>query len=349
MAELELAPDDPRLGLDGHADLVRDGDWWWALRLPAERLARSTAPGLVRQARMPAGVRLGLRTDARALTLRLLGDPGGSAPVDVVVDGRLLHRLPVTGGPQALRAELPGRPADVRVWLPHWGVTRLGPVVVSGGAVAPAPDTGPQWIAYGSSITHSLFSAGPSETWPARVANRHGWRAANLGLSGEAHLDPLVARHIRDRPAGLISLCLGINVYLRGTFAPRTFGAAVVGFVETIRDGHPRTPIVVVTPLPSPSREGVRNVHGATLAGVREEVQATVELLAGLGDRHLRLVSGPELITPGETDLLSDGLHPSGRGDAVLAQRIAPHLRDALSLAESEALPAPAAASTIRP
>ena len=35
----------------------------------------------------------------------------------------------------------------------------------------------------------------------------------------------------------------------------RTFAPYVHGFLETVRDGHPTTPITVISPILSPSRE----------------------------------------------------------------------------------------------
>jgi hypothetical protein len=39
-----------------------------------------------------------------------------------------------------------------------------------------------------------------------------------LGMSGQRHLDPMVAGIIRDRPGDVIVTCLGINVHGNGSY-----------------------------------------------------------------------------------------------------------------------------------
>ena len=65
-------------------------------------------------------------------------------------------------------------------------------------------------------------------------------------------LDQFVARTIRDLPADLISVKAGINVVNGDTMRERTFGPALHGFLDTVRDGHPTTPIALVTPIVCP-------------------------------------------------------------------------------------------------
>ncbi|MFI0938743.1 GDSL-type esterase/lipase family protein [Streptomyces sp. NPDC021020] len=329
------APDDPVLSWDGVAELERTAEGLLPRRIPAGRLATALSPGFTAKAAMPAGVRFGVRTDAVELALRL-NATGDAAPLDVRVDGALVRRAALSGacevvvplGPPAG----PDGPREVEVWLPHLGSTRVSEVGFRGHRVLlPAVRPGPRWVTYGSSLTHSMFAAGPSETWAALTAARRGWRLHNLGFAAEAHLDPVVARTIRDLPADLVSVELGINVYLRESFSPRSWGPAVCGFVETVRDGHPDLPLAVVTPLASPTRENVPNKVGLTLRQVREGTVAAVRVLEGLGDRNLHIVDGLSVLPVDEAgEHLADGLHPTAEGEHVLAARIGPALEGLL-------------------
>ena len=83
----------------------------------------------------------------------------------------------------------------------------------------------------------------------------------NLGFAGNAMLDPYVARTMRDLPADLISVKTGVNIVGRGTFKPRTFGPAVHGFLDTIRDGHPDVPLLVISPIILPKAEDVAGLE----------------------------------------------------------------------------------------
>ena len=325
-----MSPDDDRLAWDGLVALIRDGDWWQPWRLPPDRVETAHAPDLAIRARMPAGVRFAVRTDAVRVAIVLDGD-AESAPVDVLVEGKRTQRLAVVPGHSVVEAILPPGLKSMELWLPHVGQTRIGVLTFTGQTdIVPAPSGGPRWITYGSSITQCRTANGPSETWPAVVTRQYAWRLTCLGFGGECHLDPVVARTIRDATADLITLCLGINVYELATFSPRTFASAVSGFIETVRDGHPDVPLAVITPIASPDRERRQNLVGMTLEDVRNGVVAAVETLAQLGDENLHLIDGRELLGAHEGNLLHDGLHPSADGYRAIATRIAPRLERAL-------------------
>ncbi|MFB8021092.1 GDSL-type esterase/lipase family protein [Streptomyces rubiginosohelvolus] len=325
-----LVPGDPRLSFDGIAGWDRGTGARLPLRMPVDRLATAMSANFSRLARTTAGVRFAVRTDATALELEVDLDPGGS-PLDIRVDGILAHRW--TGGPGRHRVAFPlpvtdGTPADVEVWLPHLAVTRIGAVTLRGHRhLLAAERTGRRLLVHGSSLTHCMYAAGPSETWPALVAAEHGWRLRNLGFAGEAYLDPVVARTIRDTPADLIALELGINAYIRGAFTARSWGPAVCGFLDTVRDGHPDTPVVVLTPLSSPDRERAVNSAGLTLEGARSLTAEAVRVLQRLGDRHLHLLDGLAVAPVADAgELYADGLHPTAEGEHVLAGRIGTRL-----------------------
>ncbi|MFJ1767113.1 GDSL-type esterase/lipase family protein [Amycolatopsis sp. NPDC088138] len=289
--------------LRGHAELVEQDGRFVPRRLPSVPLH----PRLDDVARMTAGVRLEFETDARGFGWDVRTDGN----IDVVVDGKLVSRSPT------VRVDgLPEGRKRVRIWLPQSHHVSLGELDLDGAPEA-VPE-GPKWIAYGSSITQCRLAAGPSETWPALVATELGWSLRCLGFAGECHLDPAVARYIRDTEADVISLCVGVNIHGAATFSARSLGPALEGFVRTIRDGHPDTPILLTTPLHAPDRETQRNAHGLTLADVRAEVAAAAH--------GLPVLDGPSVFGPADAHLLADGLHPGADGYRLLAERLRPHL-----------------------
>ncbi|BCJ69476.1 hypothetical protein [Polymorphospora rubra] len=54
--------------------------------------------------------------------------------------------------------------------------------------------------------------------------------------------DPITARALAEHPADLISLCLAINVYVRGSFGPRILGGQVSGSSRRSVTPIPRYP-----------------------------------------------------------------------------------------------------------
>jgi hypothetical protein len=280
------------------------------------------------RAATPAGVRGSWRTSASAVSLEIrasLGIYSALAPVDVLVDGELHQRCQLREGEQRITVALPGRSATVEIWLPQSGM--IGVRTLSFDAEAePLAPAGPRWITYGSSLTQCAGADGPSETWPALVARKQEWDLVALGFGGECHLDPVVARTIRDTPARLISLCLGINIYAAETFSGRTLPGQVEAFVSTVREGHPHTPLVVITPLLAPNLEGKQNALGLTL----DDVRACVRLGARV-DPEVHVIDGRAVLSQDEARALYvDDVHPGPDGYRLIAERLAPRLSQPL-------------------
>lgn len=216
----------------------------------------------------------------------------------------------------------------------------------------------PTLLVHGSSITHSVgvdsamggqlqgypFGSGsawsPSRTWPATAARLADVEFLSLGFNGQAVLDQSVARMIRDTPnLDCIALKLGINVHNSGCMGVRAFGQAVQGFLQTVRDGHPTTPLVLISPIFGSWREDVTyseqhpvlqdrddaDPRFPTLKQMRTELQRIVGLLRARGDRQLHYTSGLELFSKTDYDagLAPDGLHPNGDGYEVMGTRFA--------------------------
>jgi len=301
-------------------------------RLPHGRRELFDAGDLLHRARMPAGVRVVVVTDSRRLVLGLRADPDCS-PLDVVVDGSV-HRIPVTT--DQLTIPLPAGSTRVELWLPQFGEVEVLRVAVDAGAgCGPGEDAGPRWVAHGSSITQCRHAPGPVDTWPALVARRLGLDLLNLGFGGQCLLDPMVARLVRDSPAELVTLCLGINVFGQATHDARSLLPALLGFVSTVRDGHPGTPVVVISPLGTRPPTDERNAAGLTLDDVRRAVHQAVDLLVADGDTHLLAMAGTDLLGNHETEHLIDRVHPGASGYRLLADRIEPVLSRLLGQAGS--------------
>jgi len=145
-------------------------------------------------------------------------------------------------------------------------------------------------------------------------------------------MDIMISRMIRDLPADAISLCLGINIQASGTFNARSFREQAIGTVQIIREGHPEIPIVVISPIISPSRESTPGPAGLTLEQTRDLLAEAVELMTGHGDSNLHYLSGLKLFDEGDLDLLPDGLHPSAEGYKLMGTRAVEHLLPLLGL-----------------
>ncbi|WP_314173184.1 GDSL-type esterase/lipase family protein [Streptomyces winkii] len=251
-------------------------------RLPAWARAQYSDAQLAMAESQPSGVRLVFRTRATALEMDTLptkrvyvgAPPRPDGVYELLVDGRPFGRASVTGGdtltidmtagtaesspgqPGTLRfTGLPGGVKDVEIWLPHNETTRLL-ALRTDAPVEPAPDRGRGvWLHHGSSVSQGSEAAGPTTTWPALAASLGGVELINLGLGGSAMLDPFTARTLRETPADWISVKVGINLVNGDVMRLRTFAPAVHGFLDTVREGHPTTPLLVVSPILCPIHE----------------------------------------------------------------------------------------------
>ena len=228
-------------------------------------------------------------------------------------------------------------PRIVKIWLPQNCMVEVIDLNANANWDVAPDSVQPKWIHYGSSISHCEEASGPLGVWPVVVARKLDLDVFNIGLSGSANLEQSVARTIRDRPADLISLKVGINIVNCASYTDRTFGPAVHGFIDTIRDGHPAAPILVISPVccpghennPGPSSAVTGKVVGQefgphewigelTLRGIRKILAEIVEARAK-EDSNIFYLDGLKLFNEAEAESMPDGIHPDAAGYETIA------------------------------
>ena len=326
-------------------------------------------------ARMPSGVRLQFSTDTTRLgvvflaTARHMVDRPRRSMVFNLETGGRIHSArsdlgntmivdpDAAGGIEFIRGEpdtiwfngLAPEHKDCELWLPHNAFIELRSLIVDDGAkVAPmTADTRAKWIHYGSSISQCAEAEEPAYVWPAVAARRANVAVQNLGLSGQCHLDPFVARTIRDADADIVSIKTGINIINMDSMRERVFRPALHGFLDTVREGKPDTPIIAVSPIFCPgaeTRPGPMMRHASTgkfdtikgfdeirngcmsLQRVREIISEVVDTRRKSGDEGLYYLDGLTLFGPGDAEDLPDDLHPNAAGYIRIGERFAPTL-----------------------
>lgn len=347
-------------------------------RLPETIRRRFADPQLTTMEAQPSGVRVAVRTTARQVALEVhatriayRGATRARGAIDVVVDaGRgdiISHSHTLSQGdtvevdlltgshtfePGASElvtvTDLPPGQKTVEMWLPHNEQVDLIELR-SDATLQPAPRTGPLWLHHGSSISQGSNALSPTRIWPAVAARRAEAQLHNLGFGGSALVDPFMARLMRDTPADVISVKLGLNVVNLDAMRLRSFAPAVHGFLDTIRDGHPNTPLMLISPIHcaihedtsgpgaiDPATLGTDSVqfvatgaHGDTAQGrltlrvIRDAMEDIVRRRSD--DPNLHYLDGLTLY--GETDAqhhpLPDGLHPDTDTHALIGQRFA--------------------------
>ncbi|WP_326609148.1 lipase [Streptomyces scopuliridis] len=363
--------------LRGVLDLERTERGVLPHRLPARARQQIPDGQLAMAESQPSGVRLAFRTRATAVELDVVATKrvyAGAPPrpdgvYELLVDGRLAGRASATEGDtltidmasgitqnrpgpvETLRfTGLPDDEKDVEIWLPHDETTQLAALRTNAPVHTPPPSGRKVWLHHGSSISHGSNAATPTGIWPALAAALGKVELVNMGFGGGALLDPFTARTMRDTPADMISVKIGINIVNTDLMRLRAFGPAVHGFLDTIRDGHPSTPLLVVSPIycaihentPGPSAldlsamsEGrlrfmatgdpEQSAAGKlTLTVIRDELARIVQQRAAT-DPNLHYLQGVDLY--GEADHaelpLPDGLHPDPATHQRIGERFA--------------------------
>jgi hypothetical protein len=363
-----------RVALRGAVEVERTPSGLRPHRLPAWARAQVPDPFMRQTSAESAGVRLAFRTAATTLELevsarRMAPDEVSELPpsrYELTSDGAVLGRAEAVAGSRYLFSfadprglVVDGPPSIVRftglapveseyeLWLPFTDAVDVLALRADAPVAPPVERRAVRWLHHGSSISHGYRADAPTGTWPAVAALATGIELTNLAFSGSAMLDPFTARTMRDHPADLISLKVGINLVNGDVMRMRAFRPAVDGFLDTIREGHPTAPIVVVSPIrcepvetaagptvQDPTRTAEWSIAGGSVDDVaagKLSLEAIRTALADIvarrsaDDPNLAYLDGLALY--GATDAaampLPDNLHPGPDVQRLMGERFA--------------------------
>ncbi|MDJ0318965.1 SGNH/GDSL hydrolase family protein [Pseudarthrobacter sp. PS3-L1] len=323
----------------------------------------------------PSGVRLVFRSSATTIELDVhrtrttyTGFPERpDGIIELMIDGNLTADTTTSGGTTSTIdmatgattqttgpiltvrfAELPSHAKDIEIWLPHNENLEILQLRTDAPLEPESVRHRPVWLHHGSSISQGSNATHPSEIWPVRAARLSDVELINLGFGGSALLDPFMARTMRETDADFISVKIGINLVNTDLMRLRAFVPAVHGFLDTIREGHPETPLLIISPIycaihedtPGPGAfdmdalaEGTITFRATgdpaaqaagklTLTTIRQALGTIVEQRQKQ-DPHLYYLDGLELFgnTDAEEFPLPDALHPSPAAHRLISER----------------------------
>lgn len=363
-----------RGSLRGAVDVERSPTGLTPLRLPLSVKPQFDSQWMEIASREASGVRCEFRTAATWIELSVettglylpwTADDVQWAVFEATVDGDPVGAVRTTGGsglhlgdpagprlverePHVVRFELGGAGTEERrvvVWLAQDHSVEIRGVRADKPLEPAVPLDQLRWWHHGSSISHCREANTPRGVWPVAAADQLGIDVTNLGFAANAHLDPFTARAMRDSGADLLSLKIGINIVGADTMKRRTFIPAVHGFLDTLREGAPSAPILVISPIYCPMHEdtpgptvsdpetgerrgtpsGPPDVFMGpplTLRSMRQILRDIVQNRAQT-DPALFYLDGLDLFGADDIAELPDGLHPSPTGYLQIAERFA--------------------------
>ncbi len=178
-------------------------------------------------------------------------------------------------------------------------------------------------VFYGTSITQGGCASRPGMSYQAILGRKLNLNHINLGFSGNGKGEAALARAVAALDASVFVLDFAQNNStvdsLEQVYDP---------FVGILRERHPDTPIVAITPIYAASElTGSRRNEQ-----MRDLIRKVVSRRIAAGDNHLQLVEGTDLLGPSRVDGLVDGTHPNDLGFEWMAEGLAGRLRKMLGL-----------------
>jgi len=311
-------------------------------RLP-EALADGVSEGVSKLHRESAGGRVRFSTDSPILAVRavfravsrsshrsLLSEAGFDLYTDGEFGSRFLKefRMPydmtdryeqsVKLNSERLRAYTVHFPIHAAVESLEIGI-RPGSRLEQGASYRPLEPI----LFYGSSIVHGTAASRPGNVYPSMISRILNVDHKNLGFSGNAKGEPLLAQWMAERPMSAFVCDYDHN-------APTSEHLAQTHYplYEIIREKNPAVPYVMVT-RPN-HRTALSSSARETILRRRDVIMSSYLKARANGDRNVHFVDGMSFFpTPLANDGSVDGTHPNDLGFSYMANAIASVLRDA--------------------
>jgi len=312
------------------------------------RLQPTLRPAVWDLGKSPSGGRIRFRTDSGSLAVRLEypRPPGmrnmhafGQTGVDLYLDGEYAGSAtadkdakPGKTYEHVYTSDQPRAMRDVTLYLSLYMPVKVLEIGLDAGArVEKArPYALPKPVVfYGTSITQGGCASRAGMSYQAMLERMLNIDIVNLGFSGNGRGEPEVARAVAEIDAACYVLDFAQN-----NRTVESLGEVYKPFMATLREKHPETPIVAITPIYA-SRGGSR------VESMRALIRKAVSERIAAGDNHLQLVEGTDLLGPARGDGLVDGVHPNDLGFRWMAEGLAERLRKVLGVVRfSPPLPA---------
>lgn len=334
-----LAVPGPQVEIDGLPWQAENGDD--LIRLP-RRLKESFRVPVWELAQSPSGGRIRFTTDSTRLSIRLEypSPPGmrnmhafGQTGVDLYLDGTYRGTATATAeSKEGVPVEhvyfenLPRARREITLYLPLYKPVKVLGIGIDKdahvGKAAPFALPRPA-VFYGTSITQGGCASRSGMSYQSMLGRMLNLDFVNLGFSGNGKGEPALARAVAEIDAAIFVLDFSQN-----NESVESLIEVYDPFIATLREKHPETPILAITPIANASEP----LKPGKLEAMRAHIREVVGRRIGAGDKHLQLMEGTDLLGPDRLDGLVDGVHPNDLGFEWMADGIAARLAKMLRL-----------------
>ncbi len=208
----------------------------------------------------------------------------------------------------------------ITVYFPNYGdVYSLIIGLDEGSTLKPAPDYTYEKpvVYYGSSITQGGCSSRPAMAYVFQLERMLDADCVNLGFSGSAHGDIVIADYINTLPMSVFVMDYDHNARnsddLLATHEP---------FFKAVREKNPNLPIIMLS-MPKKQLKADEQKR-------KEIIRSTYERALASGDRNVYFIDGSEIFGEFGDEALCDGIHPNDIGMLCMARAIYNVIKDLL-------------------
>jgi hypothetical protein len=175
-------------------------------------------------------------------------------------------------------------------------------------------------LTYGTSITHGYSSNSPVLSYAYQVAWRLKMQLINLGLSGNAFLEPSIAEFIADRNDWDVALfCISVNMYAAGV-STKEFYDAAYNFIKIIKEKHPKKSVFCMSMLTFHKDMGVKHPRYSMTTTSNEYRNALKAVADDLKFDNLYYIDGLKMLH--QTGLSADLIHPGVLGMIKIGENV---------------------------
>lgn len=171
-------------------------------------------------------------------------------------------------------------------------------------------------VFYGSSIVHGTAASRPGTTYPAMISRELNVDYINLGFSGSAKGEPVLARYMATLPMSIFVCDYDFNAHdaqeLEQTHYP---------LYEVIREKNPDVPYIMIT---RPHGLMHKKKGFNTALACRDVIMRSYLKAREAGDKNVYFIDGMSFFATAahQTDCQVDGLHPNDAGFMRMADVI---------------------------
>ncbi|WP_113662841.1 SGNH/GDSL hydrolase family protein [Pedobacter nanyangensis] len=178
-------------------------------------------------------------------------------------------------------------------------------------------------VIYGSSIVHGAAASRPGMAYPTMLSRKTGLYFMNLGISGNAKMEKAAARMVSDIKADAFILDCIPNP------SPEQIKERAEYFVKTIREKHPKAPIIIIQTIIREHSYFDLTVQ-SHVKKQNEEITAAFNRLKNAGMKDIYLITSEKLLGD-DHDATTDGTHPSDLGFYRMTEQLAPKITNILA------------------